>query len=263
MGGIRSLYGAEPGNVLVAYDKSQIEFRIAAYGSGDANMIAVCEGGDVHAMNASALFPTFDAAEYKRLSAATKLSVDEKARYKGYKALRTLAKSAVFAVCYLAEAQTVYDRIIASGTAVTMRQVEAMLNAMRTRFRTYYEWQDARLLECVRRGWTDSPILGRRRWLGHEPSPTECANFPIQSGAADVMNAEIPQVLAAVKSHCRAVRLVAHVYDSVVFEVPASQAHVIRDIALDISLKPVTITSSGTARQMVLPVDPSITERWN
>jgi DNA polymerase I-like protein with 3'-5' exonuclease and polymerase domains len=262
MGGLRSLYCARPGHVLVGYDKSQIEFRIAAYGSGDEEMIKVCEGGDVHSMNAAALFPgAFDPAEYKRLKADP--HADEK-RFTQLDGLRTLAKSAVFAVCYLAEADTVYQRILAAGlSAITPQMVEAMLRAMRARFRTYYQFQDWRLQECVRTAYTSSPILGRQRWLGHEPSPPECANFLCQAGAADVMNAEICAVDALVRRETPSALLVAHVYDSVYFDVPASAVRVTKDICLDYSSKPVTISSSGKERNMVLKIDIGESERWH
>lgn len=263
-GGIRSLYIPRPGYVFVYYDHSQIEFRIAAYGSGDDNMIAACEAGDVHSANASILFPgMFDAADYKRLKRLHTRTEAEEARFAGLDGLRTLAKSSVFAVCYLAEAPTVHERIVSQGINVKLRQVETMLSNLKSKCRDYYRWQSARLLGCVREGYTTSPILGRRRHLGHEPSPPECANFPIQSGAADVMNAEIPRLLGRLRTASPRTRAVAHVYDSVLLEVPQAESRMVQDLCVEEATRPVTICSSGRPRECVLPVDIAELDRWH
>lgn len=263
-GGIRSLYIPRPGFVFVYYDHSQIEFRIAAYGSGDAAMIAACEAGDVHSANATTLFaPSFNPIEYATLKRLEHRTPEQQARFQGLDNLRTLAKSSVFAVCYLAEAPTVHERIVASGVNVKLRQVETMLSALKSKCRDYYKWQSARLLDCVREGYTTTPILGRRRWLGHEPSPPECANFPIQGGAADVMNDEIPRLVEALRLASPRTQPVAHVYDSVLLEVPAADARVVRDVCVEVATRPVTICSSGRPLTCVLPVDIDESDRWH
>jgi DNA polymerase I len=245
-GGVRSLYIASPGHVLVTFDKKQLEMRVAAYASGDAAMIAACESTDLHAANAAAIFGEL----YTGADKATK------------DVLRTLAKSAGFAVCYLAEAPTVYARIVAAGQAVTLRQVEAMIKKLRRGFAGYYAWQEKRLLDCIRTGYTDSPILGRCRWLGHEPAPTECANFPIQSGASDIMNALLPELVPLVRSECGGAELVAQVHDAAVFDVP--ERYVDRCAALcgELNARPVVLSSSGAPLEAVFGIDMKISERW-
>lgn len=245
-GGVRSLYIPSPGHVLVVFDKKQLEMRVAAYASGDAVMIAACEASDLHDANAQVIFGELYAA------------ADDPTR----KALRTLAKSSGFAVCYLAEAATVYARIIAAGQHVTLRQVEAMINKLRRNFAGYYAWQEKRLLDCIRTGYTDSPILGRCRWLGHEPAPTECANFPIQSGASDIMNDLLPELVPLVRRECNGAELVAQVHDSAVFDV--AEKHAARCITLceDLNARPVVLSSSGAPLSAVFGIDVDELERW-
>jgi DNA polymerase I len=245
-GGVRSLYVASPGHRLVVFDKKQLEMRVAAYASGDPIMIAACEASDLHDANAQVIFGELYAA------------ADKPTR----KALRTLAKSSGFAVCYLAEAATVYARIIAAGQQVALRQVEAMINKLRRNFASYYAWQEKRLLECIRTGYTDSPILGRCRWLGHEPAPTECANFPIQSGASDIMNALLPELVPLVRSECGGAELVAQVHDSAVFDV--AERYVPRCVSLceDLNARPVVLSSSGAPLSAVFGIDIEHSERW-
>lgn len=247
-GGVRSLYCARPGYVLVIFDKKQLEMRVAAYASGDEAMIAACESKDLHSANAEAIFGELYTQQQ-----------DPTVRY----ALRQMAKSAGFAVCYLAEAPTVYARIIATGQAITLRQVEAMLNRMRRGFRGYYAWQEARLLECIRTGHTSSPILGRVRWLGHEPSPTECANFPIQSGASDIMNGLLPELVPLIRRECGGAELVAQVHDSAVFEVPEKYEAHSKMLCEDLNSRPVALCSSGRRLEPVFPIDLDSSERWH
>ena len=138
-----------------------------------------------------------------------------------------------------------------------------MLSKMRTQFAAYYSWQDQRLMQCVRTGYTDSPLLGRRRWLGHEPSATECANFPIQGGAADVMAIALPKVLQRLAAVDPAIRMVAQVHDSCVFEVPdAYVADALSEIRA-VAREPFIISTSGRPLSCVLPIDADSAQRWH
>lgn len=267
-GGIRSLYLASEGFELVCYDYAQQEMRLAAYCSGDEAMIAACEAADMHARNSASVFgAAFSEEGYLRgarmQEAGEPLDPAFLAQWKTWKGLRNVAKSAGFAICYLAEAQTVYQRIVATGTPVTLRMVEGMLSGMRRKFAAYYAWQDLRLMQCIKQGFTDSPILGRRRWLGHEPSPTECANFPIQGGAADVMAVALPRVLGRLREVSPKIRMVAQVHDSCVFEVPEAAVQDAMSEIRAVAKEPFIISTSGRPLECVLPIDLDHARRWH
>jgi DNA polymerase I-like protein with 3'-5' exonuclease and polymerase domains len=271
-GGIRALYVAKPGFVLVAFDAKQLEMRIAAYASGDPVMIAACNSLDLHCANAALVFGArFVPEEYMRLdakkAAAEKggppLSPDEKRLYVALKALRSLAKSAGFAVCYLATAETVYARLQAAGENVRLEQVKTMLRNLHTQFHAYFMWQDRRLLDVIRTGYVESPILGRRRWLGHDPQPTEASNFPIQAGAADVMNERLPAIVHELERRSPRTHIVAQVHDSGVFETPEREASCVEETCHEIFEAPVTIASSGTMLTASFPIDVEVSERWH
>lgn len=246
-GGIRSLYIARPGFTLVSFDAKQLEMRVAAYASGDEVMIQACESADLHAANAEVIW------------GAGFLEADAETRER----LRSLAKSAGFAVCYLAEAETVYSRIRAAGEDVTFQAVKKMLDRLRGRFSTYFRWQDKRLYETIRTGYAATPILGRRRWLGHDPSPTECANLPIQGGAADLMNLRFPAISDAVEDEIRDSRTIAQVHDSGVFEVPEGSEEKCEGIIAKLFESPIEIKSSGKSYQVVFPLDYKRSKRWS
>lgn len=240
--GVRSIYVAPKGWTLVAFDAKQLEMRIAAYASSDPKMIAACESTDLHSANASVIFG----------DAFT--NGDDAARFQ----FRQLAKSAGFAVCYMAEAPTVYERIIAMGVRITLRQVEAMLRKMRSGFRAYYDWQSARLEEIARTGYVYEPVTGRRRWLGREPSLTEAANFPIQGGAAGLMNLRLPEIVAAVRAARMPAKPIAQVHDSGTFQVRNEAIADFEGLAEKIFVAPVDLGG----RACSFPIDWKKGERW-
>jgi DNA polymerase-1 len=245
-GGIRSLYRARAGYVLVIFDKKQLEMRVAAYVSGDKAMIAACEAEDMHAANAAVLF----GAAFVEGDAETR------------SALRSLTKNAGFAVCYLAGAATVHTRAVASGVDVKLRQVEALIEKLQRGFAHYYRFQAEELLKIIASGYVYSPILRRRRWLGHTPEPPEAANHPIQSGAADIMNLGLPKLVTAVKFASPKTRPVAQVHDSLVFEVPERDEDKVKELCLEAADEEITICTSGESLKARFPIDLEVSERW-
>ncbi len=269
-GGIRSLYTVRPGFTIVAFDASQLEMRIAAYASGDPAMIGACESADLHAGNASVIFGAgFDDVGYAALKKRIKLgNLSDGLEFEAFEdldGLRTLAKSAGFAVCYMANAETVYARIVADGKGDLLqhgiRSVEAMLQKLRKGFAQYFAWQAERLGKAIKTGYTDEPITGRRRWLGHDPSPTECANHPIQGGAAGLMNLRLPAIVDAMRAAIPRARLVAQVHDSGVFEVPEAQADKAAEVMREVFEAPILLRSSG--QLATFPIDIKKGTRWS
>jgi hypothetical protein len=77
------------------------------------------------------------------------------------------------------------------------------------------------------------------------------------------MNQEIPALLAEVAVISPRTRIVAHVYDSVLLEVPTRQVGAVEAVVRNVTSRPVTIASSGTARTCVLPIDLDVSDRWH
>lgn len=244
-GGIRSLYTAGPGRVLVYFDAKQMEFRVAAYASGDKNMIAVCEdpSGDVHFANAVLLFG--DAF----LNASPKEQ----------KGLRDLAKRAVFAVNYFAEAETIYENLLAEGVLIKLSKVKAMCDKMQRQFPDYYKWQARNLDATIRQGWIADPILGRKRHLGHAPKPTDNANFPIQAGAAAVMNPKLQKIEALREESQLDALLCSMVYDSATWDTHPKDASQLITHIQDVWKEPVIINGNVAK----FPVDIKTGLRWS
>lgn len=245
--GVRSLYVPRAGYRLVSVDAKQLEMRIAAFASGDESMMQACASSDLHEANALIVFGD----EYRNASDAER------------KALRTLAKSAGFAVCYMAQAETVHARLIAAGQSIKLRQVQAMLRNMRKKFAGYYAWQERALLDIMRTGYVSTPLIGRRRWLGHNPAPTEAANFPIQGGAADLMNLRMPVIDSEMSFAVPRAVLVAQVHDEIVYEAPEADAERCGELIREVFERPITISSSGRDIVAAFPVDVELGDRWS
>lgn len=256
LGGIRTVYIAREGYRLVSFDCAQLEIRVAAYASGDKTMISHVETGDVHAQRAEILFG-------KAFAELPRKSFE-------WNVFRNLTKTFGLAVNYLAEAPKVHATIVSTWpkelsdqgrSPLTMRECEIAVMKLKRGLVDYFKWQDQRLLDCIRTGYTTSPILGRRRWLGFDPSPTECANFPIQSGAADIMNERLPRIWDLIQERMPKTRIVAQVHDSGVFEVSENKIDDVIAVFTEVMSEPVRFETSGLSA--VFPVDVKHSERWS
>lgn len=240
LGGIRSLYVSAPGHVIVAFDASQLEMRIAAYASGDEVMIQACETSDLHAANAELLF-----GDAFRTAAPA-----ERKMY------RDIAKQSGFAVAYMAGAPTVHTRIIAAGLPMTLQQVEAMLKKMRQTFKAYYAWQDEQFHKTIRLGYVETPILKRKRWLGYAPELSANANFPVQGGAADHMNLLLPKLVSRLPPEAP---LIAQIHDAAMFDVPERLVDDVKNIIRQTALEKIEVGG----RLVLLPIEIKTGNRWS
>lgn len=241
----RDLFIPAPGHVFVYYDVSQAEMRLAAYLSNDAAFIAACRG-DVHANNAKAVFP----------EAAARGWLDGEAKKKEGKKFRDIAKNLGFAISYLAEVEKVYVTLRAKGFDVSYQSVVLILSKLHSAYRTYYRWTESNLERVQRVGHMRTPFLGRIRWLGWYPKPTDVANYPIQGGLADVMNR---RTIELAENPLFARRLVAQVHDACCYEVPIPAVNAAKDAISECWSKSID-TPGGS---LILPIDLKIGERYS
>lgn len=232
----REMYIASPDHYLFYFDLSQAEARFAANLSGDQNFIATCMG-DVHSGNAKILFP--DALEMLTRDPKGKDCPQHgdggsgKSACNCGKPYRDIAKNAGFAVAYLAEAATVFAYLRAHGFPVEFDAVEDMLNALKASYKRYYEYVGENVRFCERNGYIRTALMGRVRWFGFHPKPQEIANFPIQSGIADVMNTRLLQLQTRLATEMPGIKLVAQVHDAAIFDTPKRYIEWVPDLGKD------------------------------
>jgi DNA polymerase-1 len=203
---IRGAFIAEPGNLLISADYSQIELRVLAHLAGDETLIeAFRRGDDIHDQTASNVFgPDSGMDRHQR---------------------RSIAKMINYALLYGKTAFT-----LAKDIGVTPQAAQKFIDAYFAGFPRVRTFID-RTLEEARVSGVVKTMYGRRRLVpelnsrnGQMRSAAErvAVNLPIQGSAADIMKRAMIDVQAALASYPDA-RMILTVHDELLFEV--SEAH--------------------------------------
>jgi DNA polymerase I-like protein with 3'-5' exonuclease and polymerase domains len=229
---VRELYVAPEGHVLIYFDLSQSEMRMAAYLSGDEAFIASCESGDVHTANARILFPEAD----EMLTRDPKGSYcprhgdtgSAKAECNCGKPFRDVAKNAGFGILYQADAETIFKFLRSKGFETTLPYVEAMFQLVHQKYARYYEFCEENLRFCRRHGHLREFFSGRIRWFGWFPSITDTSNYPVQGGIAALMNERLGVMHPRLPTGAR---LVAQIHDACITQARGElkQIEVVKD----------------------------------
>jgi DNA polymerase-1 len=205
---IRRAFIAEPGNVLVSADYSQIELRLLAHVADIPQLKAsFAAGEDIHARTASEVF------------GVPMAGMDPMTRRR--------AKAINFGIIYGISAFGLARQLgIAPGEA------RAYIDAYFARYpgiRTYME----KTREAARSaGFVTSPF-GRRCWVPgiEDRNPArrgyaerQAINAPLQGGAADVIKRAMVRLPAALAESGLAARMLLQVHDELLFEAPVDQA---------------------------------------
>lgn len=242
---IRSIYVPEKGRVLVSFDMCQIEMRVAAYVSKDPNFIASCESKDLHTANARIVF-----GDIPELN-------DPKGAGKKF---RDISKETGFAAIYCAQANTMYENLLAKGHNVKMKAVLAMYDALHKGFNVYFKFADENFEHVKREGWLLIGYLsGRKRWFNrNDVRISDTGNAPIQSTAGEIINERLPLILKRIPDRSR--RLVAQVHDQGIFEPLEKDATLVENIIKEEMARPVKLLNGI---EFVAPIDLKTGYRWS
>ncbi|HKX79498.1 MAG TPA: DNA polymerase I [Novosphingobium sp.] len=198
---IRDCFVAEPGNVLLAADYSQIELRLAAHMCDVPSLKeAFAAGEDIHARTATEMFGGVDR--------------DTRAR----------AKTINFAILY-----GISRWGLATRLSVEADEAQAMIDRYFERFPGIQRYI-VHTLETVReRGYSET-LFGRKTWFPRiksakqaerQGSERAAINAPIQGTSADIIKRAMarmnPALEAAGLGH---VKMLLQVHDELVFELP-------------------------------------------
>lgn len=241
----RAMYIPEPDcpfckepHVFVAADEDQIELRVAASRWQMKRFIEVfARGGDPHAETAMTVF---GAAAKRTLTAAeawAKAEGKKPKEYPDWKRMRDFSKRFRYGCQYGAEDETVHKVIVSveddAGNLVyadvsrtqTAQRRAALLEADPE---MAMGW-DQEITTFRKQGYLREPVWGRRRdflngWS--EDTKREVINFPIQSPASAIVHEAMFDATSAIPfgRWCPKTGLVHQGYDSMLLEVPRSQA---------------------------------------
>ena len=235
---IRRAFIADPGNVLISADYSQIEFRVLAHLSEDPVLIdAFREGADFHERTAVKIFGAGSDRDPHQL--------------------RSIAKMVNYALLYGKGAFT-----LAKDIGVTQQAAQEFIDAYFAGFPRVRAFID-RTLEEARATGVVKTMFGRRRLVPElnsrdfqrrAASEREAVNMPIQGSAADILKRAMIDVHAALRPHPDA-RMILTVHDELLFEVPQSRAEEFTAIVRD-------RMQSAAEMKVPLTVDVGVGDNW-
>jgi DNA polymerase-1 len=200
-------------HILLSADYSQIELRLMAHLSGDANMIlAFRNREDIHTATAAKIFKV----EEKDVTSS----------------MRSRAKTANFGIIYGISAFGLSQRLnISRGEAADL---------IKGYFESYpkvREYMENAILMAKEKGYVET-LLGRRRFLPDILSANaivrgvaerNAINAPIQGSAADV----IKQAMVNIQKHLRKYshsQMILQVHDELIFDILNKEVEEIKDI---------------------------------
>ena len=232
---VREAFIAPPGYVLVSADYSQIELRIMAHISGDANLLqAFALGQDVHRATAAEIFGVTPEAVSS-----------EQRRY---------AKVINFGLIYGMSAFG-----LASNLGIERRAASNYIERYFDRYPGVKNYMESTRAQAKATGYVET-VFGRRLWLPEINSPNgprragaerAAINAPMQGTAADLIKLAMIKVQERLDAEQRASRMVMQVHDELVLEVPDAElewarTEVPRIMACVASLKVPLLAEVGT-----------------
>jgi DNA polymerase-1 len=214
---IRAAFVAEPGNVLLAADYSQIELRLLAHFSRDPLLVdAYRHDRDIHQLTASEVFgvpPMMIDAEHRRR-----------------------AKAVNFGIVY-----GISPFGLSQQLGIDTKEAKRYIENYFERYRGVREWIDA-TLEQARRDEKVSTLHGRIRPIPdiHSRNPNlrgfaerTATNTPLQGTAADLIKVAMIRIHRDLIDRKLKTRMLLQVHDELVFEVPDAEVDEVRALVQD------------------------------
>jgi DNA polymerase I len=202
---IREAFVAEPGNVLLAADYSQIELRLTAH-MADVPQLkeAFANGEDIHARTAAEMFGTVD------------------------RDTRAKAKTVNFAILYGISRWGLGGRL-----GIEADEAQAIIDTYFQRFPGIQHYIHS-TLESVRETGYSQTLFGRKTWFPriNSKNPNERAgseraaiNAPIQGTSADIIKRAMARMMPALSdAGLGHAKMLLQVHDELVFELPEADA---------------------------------------
>jgi DNA polymerase-1 len=239
---IRKAFVAQPGAVFLAADYSQVELRILAHMSKDAELLdAFVRDQDVHARTAAAVYGI----------PLVEVTKDQ----------RSVAKTVNFGLIY---GQSAFG--LAGQTGLDFDEAERFIARYFERYPGVQQWLD-RTRELAREQGYVKTLLGRRRYFPELQSTRrafagrraaaqrQAINAPIQGTAADILKIAMINLDRELKARNLEARMVLQVHDEVVLEVPKPELDQVSALTREVMEQAYTL-------DIPLKVDAEVGENW-
>lgn len=236
---IRRAFIPSPGNCLISADYSQIELRILAHMSGDADLIRSFRADeDIHKRTASEIYG-INQAEV----------TDEQ---------RNVAKAINFGLMY---GKTAFG--LAQELGIPRGQAKEMIDRYFERYSAVKRLLDGQI-EQARETGVVTTLLGRRRLLPDIKSKNAAIranaermamNTPIQGTAADLMKIAMIQLDEAILKEGLRARLTIQVHDELVIDCPEDELEQVRALVCK-------VMEHAMKFEVPLKVNASVGKNW-
>lgn len=211
---IRRMVVAEPGNVLIDADYSQIELRLLAHISGDEVMRnAFRNGFDIHTVTASQVFGVQPDAVTPEM--------------------RRRAKAVNFGIVY-----GISRFALAEDLGVSRKEADDDMNQYFATYSGVRHYMDKIVKTAKKQGYV-ATIMGRRRYLPELESPVfnirafgerVALNAPIQGSSADIIKLAMINTARRLRAENRKAKLILQIHDELIIEAPLAEAEQIKTL---------------------------------
>ncbi len=212
---IRACFIAEPGNLLVSADYSQVELRLLAHIAGEDVLKEIFRRGeDVHTATACRVF------------GVTPEQIDP--------GMRSKAKMINYGIVYGLSAYGMADRL-----DIPQSEADEFIQRYLAGFPAVGRFIEETIAQGTEHGYVSTlfgrrrqvPELRARRWEMRKQGERFAVNMVIQGTAADIMKVAMVRTDAALAADRLRSRLVLQIHDELLFEAPAEEAERVREIA--------------------------------
>lgn len=214
---IRRCFIPEPGCLFFSADYSQIELRVMAHLSNDANMIeAFREGHDIHTATAAKIY---------------KESLDSVTRDQ-----RTKAKRANFGIIY---GITMFG--LAQNLDIERSEAKQLIDGYFATYPQVHEYMEQSKEMARKNGYAET-FLHRRRYLpdinSHNATVRNFAernaiNAPIQGSAADIIKVAMVRIYSRFKRENIRSKMILQVHDELNFSVVPEEKELVERIVIE------------------------------
>ena len=205
---IRACFIAEPGNVLISVDYSQVELRVLAHIAGEDVLKQIfLRGEDVHTETAAAVFDT----------APDALTVG----------MRSKAKMVNYGIVYGLSAYGLADRL-----RIEQEEAQEFIDRYLERFPAVARFMADAVKQAEEHGYV-STLFGRRRqipeirarnWQTRKLGERLAVNTIIQGTAADIIKVAMVRCHDRLAAEGMATRMILQIHDELLFEGPEDEA---------------------------------------
>ena len=214
---IRKAFIPDADSIFLSADYSQIELRIMAHLSGDANMMdAFINGLDIHTATAAKIY---------------KIPLNEVTTD-----MRRKAKTANFGIIYGISVFGLSDRL-----GIPRAEAKELIDGYFITYPDVKRYMDACIQRAKEMGYVET-LLGRKRFLPDINSQNgvvrgfaerNAINAPIQGTAADIIKIAMVRIQKRIEDENLQAKMTMQVHDELNFTVPTNELDVVRTIVIN------------------------------